>query len=199
MELCNLAEEYFEERMQKIYLIDLKNNEVNRFFGKHLNPKGRYCYYLTVLALLGLSRDDKRYCGMIDTMPRPGYERRMDYLHSWVEYHFLDEFFVYDPLVGCAIPQDVYYNTCKPRKVTSQRTQVETIKPYVNSRYAYRVSDTIWTFKRRDDVPDDMQEEATKYIFSALQLGRLVGRFDDTNCEVLMFGAMDPRVFEEEV
>ena len=199
MELCDYAQEYFEERMKKIYLVDLKNNEVNGFFGRHLNLKGKYCYYLTVLALLGLEKDDKRYCGMIDTMLRPGYERRKDYLHSWVEYHFEGEFFVYDPLVGCSIPQDAYYNICSPRKITSQRTQVEMLKPYTNSRYAYRLSDTVWAFKRKNDVPDDAQEEAAKYIFSALQLGRLVGRFDDTDCKVLMFEAMDPRVFEEEV
>lgn len=198
MELCDLAQEYFEERMKKIYLEDLKNHQINEFLGRHLSFKGKYCYYLTVLALLGLERDDRRYCGIIDTMPRPRYERRTDYLHSWVEYHFENEFFVYDPLVGCSIPQEVYYDTCKPRKVTSQRTQVEMLKPYVNNRFAYRISDTIWVFKQKDSTVDKIQEESVKYIFSALQLGQLVGNFEGTDCEVGMFVAVDPRVFDEE-
>lgn len=199
MEFCDVAGKYFVERMKKIQLVNPKNGDQYDFFGRHLSPKGRYCYYLTVLALLGLEKNDKRYCGMIDTMPKPGYQRRTDYLHSWVEYHFENEIFVYDPLVGCAIPQDAYYETCNPRKVSSQRTQVEVLKPYLNNRYANRVSDDIWTFKRKDGTVDEKQEESVKYIFSALQLGQVVGRFDGTDCEVSLFIAMDPRVFEEEV
>lgn len=194
MELSDLACEYFEERMQKIHLINASNGEVNGFFGQHLNPRGRDCYFLTVLALLGLRNEDRRFCGMIDPMPRSGYQTVKDYLHAWVEYRFEDEIFVYDPLVGCSIPQDDYYNICKPRKVSSKRTLVEMLKPYIISRYIYRLSKNTWVFKAREEAFDEVLEESVKYVFSALQLGYLVGDFDGSECKVSMFIANDPRV-----
>lgn len=200
MELCDLAAEYFETKMKKIYLLNRHTGEVTGFYGRHLNPKGRDCYFLTVLALMGLKKEDKRYCGMIDTTPLPHRQSIKDYKHSWVEYRFDEEVFVYDPLFSSAIPQSVYYEMCKPRKVTSNRTQVEVLKPYLNNRYAYRLGNADWQFKKIDEKTVDKNlEESTKYIFSALQRGRLMGYFDDSDCEILSFIAYDPRTFEKEV
>ena len=191
----DLAAEYFEEKMGKIYLLNKYSGEITGFYGRHLNPKGRDCYFLTVLALLGLEKNDKRRCGTIDTMPGKNRQTVKDYKHSWVEYSFDDEIFVYDPLIGCAIPQELYYDRCNPRKATSTRTQVEVLKPYLNTRYAYRFGSTDWQFKPiNTGIIDENLEETVKYIFSALQRGRLIGYFDDDECDVVSFTAYDPRV-----
>ena len=191
----DLATEYFEERMGKVYLLNKHSGEVTGFYGRHLNPRGRDCYFLTVLALLGLEKYDKRRCGTIDTMPDSNRQVVKDYKHSWVEYSFDGEAFVYDPLIGCAIPREMYYDRCKPRQVASTRTQVEVLKPYLTSRYTYRLGSTDWQFKTlKKDVIDETIENSVYYIFSALQRGRLMGHFDDDDCEVISFIACDPRV-----
>ena len=193
----DLAAKYFKERMEKIYLLNKHSGEVTGFYGRHLNPKGRDCYFLTVLAVLGLEKTDKRRCGTIDTMPTMNRQIVKDYKHAWVEYRFDDAVFVYDPLIGCAIPQEVYYDKCKPRQVASTRTQVEVLKPYLDSRYTYRLGSTDWQFKTiKTDVVDEKVEKSVYYIFSALQRGRLMGHFDGDDCEVVSFIAYDPRVFE---
>ena len=192
--------EYFKESVSKIYLLNKHSGVVNKFYGHHLNPKGGECYFLTVLAVMGLQREDRRFCGIVDTIAKPNRQTVKDYKHSWVEYSFNNETFVYDPLVGCAIPQEMYYTKCNPRKVKSRRSQIEVIKPYINSHYAYRIASADWQFKAHSkDIIDENQEKNTCFIFSALQRGRLIGHFDGNDCEVVSFIASDPRIFKEEV
>ena len=188
--------EYFKDSTSKIYLLNKHSGVVSKFYGHHLNPKGGECYFLTVLAIMGLKREDQRFCGTIDTIARPNRQIVKDYKHSWVEYTFENEVFVYDPLVGCAIPQDVYYDKCNPRRIRSRRSQIEVVKPYVNSHYAYKIASADWQFKAHSkDIIDENQEKTACFIFSALQRGRLIGHFDDSDCEIISFIASDPRTF----
>ena len=73
---------------------------------------------------------------------------------------------------------------------------METLKPYLNSRFVYRLGSADWQFRTLEKgMIDENLEESVKYIFSALQRGRLMGHFDDDDCEVVSFIAYDPRVF----
>lgn len=185
------AEDYFAERTKNIYLLNRKTGAITSFYHNRTSPIGRYCYFLSVLAILGLQKDDLRLCGVIDTMPREGYQRVEDYKHSWVEFEFNGEVFVYDCLLNYLVPKDVYYGVCKPRLISSKRTLVEVLKPYLSSQYAYRIGGISWQFKKKDDL-----NNGNGYIFSALQRGHLIGYFDGDECEVISFIADEPRAYE---
>lgn len=196
MDFDDLVCEYFEARMRNIYLLNRHTGGMINFYKNCLNPTGKYCYFLSVVALMGLLKGDKRFCGTIDPMPRPGYQKVENYKHSWVEYVYNNEVFVYDPLFGPAIPRDSYYKNCNPRKITSKRTQVEVLKPYLNSQFAYKITDTIWQFKSKQSTETNATEKSNGYIFSALQKGHLIGHFEDAECDIISFIADEPRVYD---
>lgn len=197
-----LAEQYFCDCMSgesghsgKVVLFEPRHDRMWSLHKDMYNPRGGHCYLLTVWVLLALQSTDLRLCGTIDTMEREGYRIEKDYEHAWVEFKTKWGEFVYDPLLSYITPREVYYDVCHPRQITSELTQKEMLRPYLSSKYAFKIYEGCWQFKTEKDVrlPEDYEKNG--YVFNALQKGRVHGYFEDGSCIISAFIAHDPRYY----
>lgn len=186
------VEQYFAQRMQeKIFLLNRRTGNTSNFWQHRVNFKEGYCYFLSVLALLGLENNDRRVCGTIDTIPRESYTVEKNYQHAWVEFTVGDKKYVYDPLVNYVVPYENWAKLCKPRGITSSLTQKELVVSHLSDKYAYKISGNIWQFKAENEGPKDETGD-DRNIFKALARGNLTGTFEDEKCEVSTFIADEP-------
>lgn len=186
-----LADKYFRDKIDKIVLYGTGGHLYN-LSREIYNPRGGFCYLLTVWALLGLGPEDTRVCGEVDTFTCGGGRAEKNYKHAWVEFQAKDDCFVYDPLYDFVIPRDLYYEICHPGKITSRKTWREILKQYLNKRYAFQVDEEIWQFKSEEETGRD-KDEMNGYIFNALQKGRIHGRHIEDDGLIEAFIAYDPR------
>lgn len=191
-----MADRYFAGEMQKkIFLLNRRTGETSNFWQHRVNPGGGYCYFLSVLALLGLKSTDRRFCGIVNTIPREGYRVERNYKHSWVEFIFQDKAYIYDPLVDGVILRSAWHDFCDPREITSDLTQEKLLQLYLTDRYAYKITNSTWQFKPEIKELADVSEEKNGYIFRALQKGHLTGYLENGTYDVSIFIADEPRLY----
>lgn len=169
------ANQYFLQSTEKVYVETYGKMES---FEEYLNHRYRdNCYYYSAYACMGLNPDDSLVRGYIDV--DDFYE---DYHHGWVEFNFSGNEYVFDSLTKGVVLKQEWYKAYNPR-IDYKKTQREILNKYLNERYASKIREGRWQFKRvvmdtdKKNIPYEeiiANDKNNGYVPSALMLARVV-------------------------